>query len=98
MANITYPPFLTTKKLPFSINPVDEQGNVVPGSYSWSTSDSTIATVDPAPDTLSAFLIPVAPGAVTLTVSGGGLTDTADGTITASLVALNLTFGTPEDK
>jgi hypothetical protein len=98
MADITFPTFPVSKALPFTIAPVDETGTFVPGDYQWQVSDPAVATVSVAANTLSAILIPMVAGSVTLTVTDGSITDTASGSMSSVAVALNLNFGVPINK
>ena len=87
--------------------PVDAKGNVVTASFptppSWSTSDSTILTVAPAADGLSAVVTAVGKlGTASVSVSGtpagetSPITGSATVTVTAAQAAsFVLTFGTP---
>lgn len=98
MADITYGPVKVGQRQPFTISPVDANGNAVPGTYSWSVSDSTLAQLEVAADTLSASFVALGVGTVTVSVTDGNLVDTATGAIEVAIgpaVALNLAAGTP---
>ena len=97
------------QQIPISITgSVDAKGNTLPvpsfaAPPSWASSDTTIATVAPAADGLSAVVTAVGKtGTVTITASGtvSGQTSAISGTsepldiVSAPAVSLTLTFGT----
>lgn len=87
--------------------PVDAKGNIVSATFptppSWSVSDSTILTVSPAADGLSAVVTAVGKiGSASVSVSGtpagesSPISGSATITVTAAQAAsFALTFGTP---
>lgn len=98
MADITYGPIKVGQTQPFTISPIDANGNPVPGTYSWSVSDSSLANLTVSADTLSASFVALGAGQVILSVTDGNISDTATGNIEVAIgpaVALNLVAGTP---
>lgn len=64
----------SVQEIPIFANPQRADGSTATlvGTPAWTSSDTTIATVSPATDGLSAVIIAQAPGTCTVTVSGEG--------------------------
>lgn len=81
----------------YAVDPKDADGNATSPSLLWASSDSAIMTVTPSPDGKQCFAETVAAGVATVSVSGDGIVDSQDVTVTAveppppgPTVALNL--------
>lgn len=90
-------PISDVEKVLLSIAPKDADGRpITGGTYTWSSSDPSIVSLNVAPDTLSAEAISGAPGAATISVTDGNLTDTILITVTVGIAgSLNLSAGAP---
>lgn len=87
------PPLLQAYKVQLTMVPLDANGNQaqVYGNVTWSISDASIATIMPDPATeanspvLTAWLVPVKPGDVTITAVADGDPSTTVRNVTATL-------------
>lgn len=86
------------EKVKLSIAPKDEDGRDISApTASWSSSDTSVITLEVAADTLSAEAISGAPGTATVSVTAGALSDQIDITVKVGAPAsLNLSAGVPE--
>jgi hypothetical protein len=97
MAQVPPIELVDVEKVLLSVAPLDSDGKPVDdGSFTWSTSDDTIVSLEVQADTFSAYAISGNLGMATVTVTDGTLTDTIDITIKHGLpTSLNLSAGTP---
>lgn len=81
--------FDTTQKVPVSLDTADDAGNRLgtpTGPVTWVGDNDAVATVNVAPDTLTAEIVSVGEGTANFTVTdtSSGLTGTLTATVTAA--------------
>jgi hypothetical protein len=87
-----------TQQVVLSVEPEDSKGQATSDTLTWSSSDTTVISLQPAADTLSCLCVAGVPGTgVTVTVTDGTLSASDNFDVVAGAAAsLVITEGTPE--
>ena len=87
-----------TQQVTLTVEPEDSKGFATSDTLSWSSSDTTVVSLQPSADTLSCLCVAGNPGTgIVVTVTDGTLSASDNFDVVASAAAsLVITEGTPE--
>lgn len=89
-----------TQQVSLSVDPEDSKGQSVSDTLTWTSSDDSVVSLQPADDGKSCLCVAGNPGTgIVVTVSDGTLTATDNfDVVPGAVAALKITEGTPEEQ